>query len=48
MLETQVARLQNKYPKEFNTEQAAMAVARAYGYRKLDLHSLELSDKVEG
>lgn len=48
MLDTQVARLNAKYPKEFNTEQAAMAVARAYGYRKLDLNTLELSDKVDG
>lgn len=48
MLETQVARLKAKYPQEFNTEQAAMAVARAYGYRKLDLSTFELSDKVNG
>lgn len=48
MLETQVARLRSKYPKEFTEEQAAMAVARAYGYRKLDLATLELSDKVDG
>lgn len=48
MLDTQVARLKAKYPREFNTEQASMAVARAYGYRKLDLDTLELSDKVDG
>lgn len=48
MLDKQVARLKAKYPQEFTTEQATMAVARAYGYRKLDLHTLELSDKVAG
>lgn len=48
MLDKQVARLKAKYPTEFTTEQAAMAVARAYGYRKLDLHTLELSDPVDG
>ncbi|NVL48651.1 hypothetical protein F2S72_01415 [Pseudomonas syringae pv. actinidiae] len=48
MLDTQVARLNAKYPNEFNIEQASMAVARAYGYRKLDLDTMELSDKVAG
>jgi hypothetical protein len=48
MLDTQVARLTAKYPAEFTREQAALAVARAYGYRKLDLHSLTLSDPFQG
>jgi hypothetical protein len=48
MYDIQVARLKAKYPKEFNTEEATDVVARAYGYRKLDLKTLELSDKVKG
>jgi hypothetical protein len=48
MLDTQVARLRAKYPQQFTIEQAAAAVARAYGYRKLNLQTLELSDPVQG
>ena len=48
MHDQQVARLIAKYPLDFNTEQAAQAVARAYGYRKLDLSTLKLSDPVNG
>lgn len=48
MLDTQVARLRAKYPKDFNLEQAALAVARAYGYRHLDTRSWELSDPMQG
>ncbi|WP_121498406.1 hypothetical protein [Pseudomonas aeruginosa] len=48
MHDIQVARLRSKYPAEFTTEQAAMAVARAYGFRHLDLNTLELSDPVAG
>ena len=48
MLDTQVARLTAKYPGEFTREQASIAVSRAYGYRKLDMQSLTLSDPVPG
>lgn len=48
MHDIQVARLRSKYPAEFTTEQAAMAVARAYGYRRLDLDTLELTEPVTG
>lgn len=48
MLDTQVARLRAKYPDRFTADQAAAAVARAYGYNKLDLSRLELSDPVKG
>ncbi|KQW19918.1 hypothetical protein ASC85_08710 [Pseudomonas sp. Root401] len=48
MLDTQVARLRAKYPKEFNLEQAATAVARAYGYKTLDTRSWELGDPMQG
>ncbi|MEX6780234.1 hypothetical protein [Pseudomonas aeruginosa] len=48
MHDIQVARLRSKYPAEFTAEQAAMAVARAYGYRNLDLNTLELSEPVAG
>lgn len=48
MHDIQVARLRSKYPAEFTTEQAAMAVARAYGYRRLDLNTLELTEPVTG
>lgn len=48
MLDTQVARLRTKFSDRFTAEQAAAAVARAYGYNKLDLTSLVLSDPVQG
>lgn len=48
MHDIQVARLSSKYPIEFNTERASRAVARAYGYRRLDLQTGELSDHVQG
>lgn len=48
MLDTQVARLRAKFSDRFTADQAAAAVARAYGYNKLDLISLELSDPVQG
>ncbi len=48
MHDLQVARLTAKYPAQFNTEKAAKAVARAYGYRNLDMNTLELSDHVTG
>lgn len=48
MLDTQVARLRAKYPKDFNLEQAALAVARAYGYRHLDTRSWVLSEPMQG
>lgn len=48
MLDTQVARLRAKFPDRFTADQAAAAVARAYGYNRLDLSSLELSDPVQG
>lgn len=48
MLDTQVARLRAKYPEQFTDEQAAAAVARAYGYRSLNLQTYELSDQIQG
>lgn len=48
MHDLQVARLTAKYPGQFTTEKAAKAVARAYGYRSLDMKTLELSDHVDG
>lgn len=48
MHDIQVARLTAKYPKEFNTEQAVSAVARAYGYAKLNLQTLELGEPMPG
>jgi hypothetical protein len=48
MLDTQVARLAAKFPTEFNRDQAALVVARAYGYRKLDLETLNLSNPYPG
>ncbi|MCF5371278.1 hypothetical protein [Pseudomonas syringae] len=48
MFDTQVARLMASYPIEFNRESASNAVARAYGYRQLDMQAIELSDPYPG
>lgn len=48
MLDLQVARLIATFPQQFSKEDAARAVARAYGYRKLNLVTMELSDPVPG
>ncbi len=48
MLELQVARLTQAHPRTFSPAIAAITVARAYGYHKLDLSTGELSDPVAG
>lgn len=48
MISQQVDRLVQAYPSQFNADTAAKAVARAYGYHKLDLSTGELSEPVPG
>ncbi|MFL1449384.1 hypothetical protein ACI77O_13385 [Pseudomonas tritici] len=48
MFEIQVARLTASHPNAFNTQQACEAVARTYGYEKLNLSTGELSGFISG
>lgn len=48
MLENHVQRLTTQYPDRFSREQAIAVVARAYGYRTLDLASDSLVEPVPG
>lgn len=48
MYDIQVARLVASHPREFNTATASTAVARAYGFEKLNLDTLEMSGPIPG